>query len=62
MIRALIAIAGVTGAAGIVLAALGAHGGDLPHLVTASSILLFHAPVILAVVLLDDRRLGSGLN
>ena len=45
------------GAAGIVLAALGAHGNDLPHLATASSMLLFHAPVILAVALLLDRQL-----
>ena len=36
--------------------ALGAHGGDLPRLVTASSMLLFHAPVILAAVLLRDRQ------
>src|SRR5262249_46360173 len=57
MTRVLIVIAGLIGAAGIVLAALGAHGGDLPRLVTASSILLFHAPVILAVVLLNDRGL-----
>ena len=57
MSRALIAIAGLMGAAGIVLAALGAHGGDLPRLVSASSMLLFHAPVILAVVLLNDRGL-----
>jgi len=57
MTRALIAIAGLIGAAGIMLAARAAHGGDAPHLVTASSMLLFHAPVILAVVLLDDRAL-----
>jgi len=57
MNRALIVVAGLMGAAGIVLAALGAHGGDLPRLVTASSMLLFHAPVILAVVLLRDRQM-----
>jgi uncharacterized membrane protein YgdD (TMEM256/DUF423 family) len=57
MNRALIVIAGLMGVAGIVLAALGAHGGDLPRLVTASSMLLFHAPVILAAVLLRDRQL-----
>ena len=57
MSRVLIAVAALMGAAGIVLAALGAHGGDLPRLVIASSMLLFHAPVILAVVLLNDRGL-----
>lgn len=57
MTRALIVVAGIMGAAGIVLAALGAHGVDLPRLATASSMLLFHAPVILAVVLLNDRGL-----
>jgi uncharacterized membrane protein YgdD (TMEM256/DUF423 family) len=59
MTRALIAIAGLMGAAGIVLAALSAHGSDLPHLATASSMLLFHAPVILALVLLKDRELAQ---
>jgi uncharacterized membrane protein YgdD (TMEM256/DUF423 family) len=57
MTRAFVAVAGMIGAAGIVLAALGAHGSDLAHLTTASSMLLFHAPVILALVLLDERRL-----
>ena len=57
MNRALIVLAALMGATGIVLAALGAHGGDLPRLVTASSMLLFHAPVILAAVLLKDRQL-----
>ena len=57
MMRALIAVAGLMGAAGIVLAALGAHGSDLARLTTASSMLLFHAPVILALVLLGERRL-----
>jgi uncharacterized membrane protein YgdD (TMEM256/DUF423 family) len=57
MNRALIVLAGLMGAAGIVLAAMGAHGTDLPRLVTASSMLLFHAPVIFATVLLADRRL-----
>jgi len=57
MNRALIVTAGLMGAAGIALAAMGAHGADLPRLVTASSMLLFHAPVILAAVLLRDRQL-----
>ena len=57
MTQTLIAIAGLMGAAGVALAALGAHGSDLPHLATASSMLLFHAPVILALLLLRDRQL-----
>jgi len=62
MTRTLIVVAGIMGGAGIVLAALGAHGaeragGGLPRLATASSMLLFHAPVMLAVVLLNDRSL-----
>jgi uncharacterized membrane protein YgdD (TMEM256/DUF423 family) len=66
MTRALIVIAGLLGAAGIVLAAMGAHGAEragteLPRLATASSMLLFHAPVILAVVLLRDRGLVQRL-
>jgi uncharacterized membrane protein YgdD (TMEM256/DUF423 family) len=59
MTRALIAFAGLIGAAGIVLAAMGAHGSDAPRLTTASSMLLFHAPVILAVVLLKERGLAQ---
>jgi len=57
MTRVFILIAGVMGGAGIVLAALGAHGSDLARLTTAASMLLFHAPVILALVLLKDRAL-----
>jgi uncharacterized membrane protein YgdD (TMEM256/DUF423 family) len=57
MTRALIVVAGLMGAAGIVLAALGAHGSDLARLTTASSMLLFHAPVILVLPLLNERRL-----
>jgi uncharacterized membrane protein YgdD (TMEM256/DUF423 family) len=56
MSRALIVIAALMGAAGIVLAALGAHGSEYTRLATASSMLLFHSPVILAVVLLVDRK------
>ena len=55
MNRALIVIASLTGAAGIVLAALGAHGGDLPRLVTASSMLLFHSLAVLGTVPLAER-------
>jgi len=55
--RALIVLAALMGAAGVVLAALGAHTGGTGRLTTASFMLLFHAPVILAVVALATRPL-----
>ncbi|MDR3466658.1 MAG: DUF423 domain-containing protein [Xanthobacteraceae bacterium] len=55
--RPLIALAGLMGAAGVVLAALSAHGADAARLVPASSMLLFHAPAVLAAVLLIERGL-----
>ena len=55
--RVLITLASLMGAAGVVLAALAAHAPDSSRLVPASSMLLFHAPVILAAVLLAERGL-----
>ena len=55
--RPLIALAGLMGGAGVVLAALSAHGADAARLVPASSMLLFHAPAVLAAVLLIERGL-----
>ena len=51
----LIVLAGLMGAAGVVLAAMGAHRAPAGTLSSAAYMLLFHAPVILAVVLLRDR-------
>lgn len=54
-IRLPIALAAVMGAAGVALAALAAHGGDPSRLGPASSMLLFHAPAVLAALALAER-------
>jgi uncharacterized membrane protein YgdD (TMEM256/DUF423 family) len=58
MTRILVMLAGLMGAAGVALGAAAAHlaGG----LQTASSMLLFHAPAVLAVALLLERGLVHG--
>ncbi len=55
--RLLIVIAALMGAAGVTLAALSAHGADAGRLTPASSMLLFHAPALLAALLLAERGL-----
>jgi uncharacterized membrane protein YgdD (TMEM256/DUF423 family) len=50
-----IVLAGLMGAAGVVLAAVGAHRGSAGTLSSAAHMLLFHAPVILALVALRER-------
>jgi uncharacterized membrane protein YgdD (TMEM256/DUF423 family) len=55
LVRILILLAGVMGADGVVLAALAAHQPDAARLATASSMLLFHATAVLAVVALAER-------
>ena len=65
LLRILIVLAGVMGADGVILAALSAHQGDAARLVPASSMLLFHAVAVLAVVALIERRVihaGIGLS
>ena len=59
--RLAIAIAGLMGAAGVALAAAAAHGGDASRLGTASNMLLFHAPAILASLALIERRVSHPL-
>jgi uncharacterized membrane protein YgdD (TMEM256/DUF423 family) len=62
--RILIALAGLMGAAGVVLAAASAHQADATRLGAASSMLLFHALAVLAAVLLAERLIvhpGIGL-
>lgn len=54
--RLMVALAALMGAAGVALAALAAHGGDASRLAPASSMLLFHAPAILAALALAERR------
>src|SRR3981081_3028785 len=55
MLRILIILAGVMGADGVILAAASAHPPDASRLASASSMLLFHATAVLAVVALAER-------
>jgi uncharacterized membrane protein YgdD (TMEM256/DUF423 family) len=55
LFRILIILAGVMGADGVILAAASAHQGDATRLVSASSMLLFHATAVLAAVALAER-------
>ena len=55
--RILIALAGVMGADGVILAAAAAHQADAARLAAASSMLLFHATAILGGVALAERGL-----
>ena len=59
--RGLVALAGFLGASGVVLAALGAHGGDAERLAPASSMLLFHASAVMGAIALAGRLLHAGL-
>jgi uncharacterized membrane protein YgdD (TMEM256/DUF423 family) len=51
----LILLAGLMGAGGVTLAAAAAHLPDTSRLAAASSMLLFHAPAVLALVALAER-------
>jgi uncharacterized membrane protein YgdD (TMEM256/DUF423 family) len=55
ILRILVILAGVMGADGVILAALSAHQADEARLASASSMLLFHALAVLAVVALTER-------
>jgi uncharacterized membrane protein YgdD (TMEM256/DUF423 family) len=55
VLRVLVVLAGVMGADGVILAAAAAHQGDAARLAPASSMLLFHATAVLAVVALTER-------
>ncbi len=55
LLRILIILAGVMGADGVILAAASAHQPDAAGLTAASSMLLFHATAVLAVVALAER-------
>ena len=54
-LRVLVILAGVMGADGVILAAASAHQPDATRLASASSMLLFHATAVLAVVALAER-------
>ena len=55
LFRILVILAGIMGADGVVLAAAAAHQPDAARLAAASSMLLFHATAVLAVVALAER-------
>jgi len=57
MYRVLIVLAAIMGADGVMLAAASAHLPDASRLAAASSMLLFHAPAVLAVAALAERGL-----
>lgn len=52
-------LAALTGAAGVVLAAAAAHQPDAARLGSASNMLLFHAPAIIAAVLLTGHGIAQ---
>jgi len=56
--RPLLTLAGLTGAAGVALAARGSHGADT-LVTTAADFLLFHAPVLLGLSLLKANRVAQ---
>ena len=63
--RILIILAAVMGADGVMLAAAAAHQADAARLGAASSMLLFHASAVLAVVALVERsvlKAGIGIT
>ena len=52
----LIAFAGIVGALGVALSAVGAHHPQGANLVTAAQFLLFHAPVFLALSIIAHLK------
>lgn len=57
LFRAVVALTGMMGAAGVALAAVAAHKPGAAILVSASSMLLFHAPAALMAILLVERQI-----
>ncbi|MGB8400985.1 DUF423 domain-containing protein [Bradyrhizobium sp.] len=55
LFRILIVLAAIMGADGVILAAASAHQTDASRLASASSMLLFHATAVLAIVALAGR-------
>jgi uncharacterized membrane protein YgdD (TMEM256/DUF423 family) len=53
--RILVVLAAIMGADGVILAAASAHQADASRLASASSMLLFHASAVLAIVALVER-------
>ena len=52
-------LAGLMGAAGVILAAAAAHAGDAARLGPASNMLLFHAPAVIAAALLTGHGIAQ---
>ena len=57
----LAALAGLYGAMGVVLAALGAHAGAGPNVTTAADFLLFHAAALVGACACVDARGGRAV-
>ncbi|MGL3211660.1 DUF423 domain-containing protein [Bradyrhizobium sp. BR 1433] len=55
--RLLIGLAAAMGACGVMLAAAAAHLPDATRLAAASSMLLFHAPAVVAAIAVADRAI-----
>jgi uncharacterized membrane protein YgdD (TMEM256/DUF423 family) len=55
--RLLIGLAAIMGACGVMLAAAAAHLPDASRLAAASSMLLFHAPAVLATIAVAERAI-----
>jgi uncharacterized membrane protein YgdD (TMEM256/DUF423 family) len=62
LFRILVILAGIMGADGVILAAASAHQPDASRLASASSMLLFHATAVLAVVALAERGVIHARN
>jgi uncharacterized membrane protein YgdD (TMEM256/DUF423 family) len=58
-IKVAAALAAVLGAAGVTLAAAGAHQPNASNLSTAANMLLFHAPAVIAAALLTGHGLAQ---
>lgn len=57
--KLLACLAGLMGAAGVILAASAAHQPDAARLGPAASMLLFHATAVIGAVLLTERALAQ---
>ena len=60
LVRILVVLAAIMGADGVILAAASAHQADASRLASASSMLLFHAIAVLAIVALAGRGVIDG--
>ncbi len=60
-LAALIAYAGLAGAAGVTLAAAGAHGNDLSALTPPAYLLLMHATAAIAILAVATRAAHPGI-